>query len=420
VIFRTFVTTHWTNKLRILFLQKRLVVPPNTGGKIRTFNVLRHLAQWHEVLYLSNLLPSEQVYLPEMHKIGVETHTIPWRESPRRSFHFCLFALKNLLTSRYPLNVDKDFDARLRQCASDLVTSRQVDLLVCDFVQMARNALGLPCPSVLFQHNVEAEIFARLARNSQWPWSTYLRNQSRRMAKFEAQASQRFTRVIAVSQRDKCTFEQRYGLRNVRTIDTSVDLDYFSQSCSDKRFNNRMVFVGSMDWEPNRQGILRFVHRILPLVSKTIVTPELLIVGRNPPADIRSLAEFPGVSVTGTVEDIRPHLQTAAVAIVPLYSGGGTRLKIFEAMASGVPVVSTTLGAEGLALRHGEHLLIADSDPEFAQAVVRILQDKTLAKSLAERATAHVSAHFGTETIARQFEAICLDAVAVGGSECPA
>ncbi len=397
--------------MRILFLQKRLLFPADTGGKIRTLNVLKHLARWHEVTYLSNLLEVERPYLSEMRALGLRTETVDWRESSRQSLSFLGFALTNLLFSKYPLNVDKDFDKRIADRARSIVDSQAVDLVICDFVQMARNAMELATASVLFQHNVEAEIFARQSDAAAWPISAYLRLQARRMANFESHAGRCFTRVVAVSQRDRDIFESRYHLDNVRTIDTAVDLEYFANQSSTR--SPRIVFVGSMDWPPNQQGVLHFGRSIFPRIRGRRPDVQFWIVGRNPPAAIRALAALEGVVVTGTVADTRPTLHEAMVSVVPLYAGGGTRLKIFESMASGIPVVSTKLGAEGLPVHSGEHLLIADADDEFADAVLRCLEDVESAQAMAERGLQWVKSRFGAEAVARQFEAICREAVEV-------
>lgn len=320
------------------------------------------------------------------------------------------FGLKNLLLSNLPLNVDKDFDSRLRMTAEALLQKTGFDLVVCDFVQMARNAIGLNAPSVLFQHNVESEIFRRLADQASWPMSIYLRMQARRMEHFEARACKWFSRVVAVSRRDQELFESKYGLSNVRAIDTSVDLEYFSNR-NPSSDSSRVIFQGSLDWPPNQQGVVRFANRIWPIVRQRVPSAEFIVVGRNPSREVLRLSEIEGTRMIGTVPDVRPHLHSASVSIVPLYSGGGTRLKIFESMASQIPVVSTSLGAEGLDVRPCEHLCIADSDSKFAEAVIQLLLNRSAARAMAERAKEYVAKRFGTEAVARQFEAICFEAI---------
>ncbi len=396
--------------MRILFLQKRLLFPADTGGKIRTLNILRHLAQWHDVTYLSNLLEAEQPSVQAMQELGLRLENVPWQETPRRSLRFMAAAAANL-ASPYPLNVAKDYDRRLRARAAELLQRERYDLLICDFVQMARNAVGLPIRSLLFQHNVEAEIFSRLAQRHRGPLAMYLRHQAAKMRWFEGAAGRRFDRVVAVSKRDRELFEQMYGWDHVRTIDTAVDLDYFHSADTDTRTGDNVVFVGSMDWPPNIDGVQHFVHCIWPQVRDQIPTATFTIVGRNPPRAVKELGRQPGVKVTGTVADTRPYLERAAVGVVPLYSGGGTRLKIFEMMAMRCAVVSTTLGAEGLDLRTGEHVLLADQDQDLAKNVVALLHDPQRRRAMAAQAHRLVQQRYSAAAVARQFEAVCYEAV---------
>ncbi len=392
--------------MRILFLQKRLVLPANTGGKIRTLNVLRHLAQWHEITYLSNLLKEERESLDDMRQLGLQMDSIPWHESPRRSIRFAAAAMANLVSPN-PLNVDKDFDPRLRSRAEELIRTQPFDLVICDFVQMARNAIGLSPRSILFQHNVEAEVFARQSQRCRGPMQWYLRHQASKMRRFEGEAGRQFSRVVAVSDRDKRQFESLYGWDHVSVIDTAVNTEHFRPVATERSESGHVVFVGSMDWPPNVDGVVHFARRIWPLVRQQHPAGRFTVVGRNPPAAIRALSGQGGVEVTGSVPDTRPYLAQASVGIVPLYAGGGTRLKIFEMMASNRAVVSTSLGAEGLGLADGRELLIRDDDDGFAEGVASLLKDAARRDALARCALARVVEQHSSQAVARQFDQIC-------------
>ena len=380
--------------------------PHNTGGKIRTLNVLRHLAKWHDVTYVCNVLDSEQPFVEDMLSLGLaELKSIPWVEPPRKSAAFLAFAVKNLFSTN-PLNVDKDFDSRLRETVELEVQTGQYDLLICDFVQMARNCIGLPIPKLLFQHNVEAEIFERLAQRNTFPVKQYLKSQAQRMKRFEGVAGADFDTVVAVSQRDKEIFERNYGWNHVSTIDTAVDTNFFQRPDGGHE-RKGVVFVGSLDWPPNVDGVKHFLAAIWPKIRREVSNAECVIVGRNPPDDIVSHNRRNGIEVTGTVEDIRPHLASASIAIVPLYSGGGTRLKIFEYMAMQCAVVSTTLGAEGLGVENGRHILLRDDDDDFSNAVIALLNDPQKTNSMAEESWELVQEKYSSEPVARQFEHAC-------------
>jgi sugar transferase (PEP-CTERM/EpsH1 system associated) len=397
--------------MRILFLQKRILFPTDTGGTIRTLNVLRHLARWHAVTYLCSLQPGQDGPLSEMRKLGVRLETIPWRETPRGSLRFYVELGMNLF-SRFPFTVNKDYDPRLRQRANELLKAESFDLVICDFVQMARNAIGLPAPAkILFEHNVEAQIFRRHARtDSSRLRRLYMRHQWHKMRRFEARAGRQFDAVIAVSQRDRQIFESEYGWDHVQVIDTAVDVDYFKPNGAVEK-RDRVVFVGSMDWLPNQDGVEHFVNRIWPEIRRQRPTATFQIVGRNPSPAVRRLERTPGVGVVGAVPDVRPYLAEAAVVVVPLLVGGGTRIKIFEAMAMEKAVVSTSLGAEGLDVTPGEHIALADTPSEFAGTVCELLENADHRARLAANGRRLVAANYSAVTIARQFDDICRQTV---------
>ncbi|NOX56289.1 MAG: glycosyltransferase [Planctomycetes bacterium] len=395
--------------MRILFLQKRLLFPADTGCKIRTLNVVRHLAKWHEVVYLCNILPEERPYIGQMQELGVRLEAIPWREAPRGSVRFYRDLALNVF-SAYPFNVAKDYDRRLRRRAQELLGQDRFDVLVCDFVQMARNCLGLNgAPKVLFQHNVEAQVFQRIAQTSpSWLRRAYVHMQWRKMHRFESLAGRDFDAVIAVSDQDRKIFEEVYCWRHVRVIDTAVDLDHFQPSDVPER-PGLVVFVGSLDGLITQDSMAFFLREVWPLVRRQCPDAKFRMVGRNPPAKLQRLHGQDGIEVAGSVPDVRPHLAKAALVVVPIIAGGGTRLKIFEAMAMGKPVVSTTIGAEGLPVHDGEHLVIADEAREFAETICNLLRTPERRKELGQAALEYVRHRFGAERVARQFEHVCLE-----------
>ena len=397
--------------MKILFLQKRILYPVDAGWKIRTLNVLKYLSQWHEITYLCNIQPDDEPHLAAMRDLGLRLETIPWSETPRKSPKFFLQLAANVC-SPYPFTVSKDYDPALRQRAEQLLRNEPYDLVICDFVQMARNAIDLPAKaSLLFQHKIEAQIYERHAQNaSGWLMRKFMGLQWRKMRRFEAAAGNHFNAQVAVSDADREHFENVFGWQNARTIDTAVDTNYFQPNGTSEKAD-RVLFLGSLDWLPNTDGLRFFVENTWPLIRAARPTAQFDIVGRNPSKAVERLTQHPGVNLVGTVPDVRPHLAAAAVVVVPLLVGGGTRIKIFEAMAMRKAVVSTSLGAEGLDVRSGEHLMICDEPSDFADCVVRLLTDTNERNRIAENAVQLVQQKYGAETVARQFETICLDAV---------
>ena len=213
------------------------------------------------------------------------------------------------------------------------------------------------------------------------------------------------------SEQDRTTFEREYGLEDVAVVETGVDVDYYRPAARRPLDPDRIVFTGSMDWMPNEDGIAWFVEEILPRVRERRPGATLAIVGRDPSPTVRQLAErHDFVTVTGTVPDIRPWVEEGAVYVVPLRIGGGTRLKIYEAMALERPVVSTAVGMEGLPVRHGEDLVIADEAERFAEEVTRLLEWPEEASALGRKAAERVRRDFGWAKVAADFAKFCEEA----------
>jgi glycosyltransferase involved in cell wall biosynthesis len=290
--------------------------------------------------------------------------------------------------------------------------ARHADLVVCDFLAPSVNVpTSLPARVVLFQHNVEAMIWQRHVSVPQHPLRrAYITEQWRRMLCFERAECRRFASVVAVSDVDAEVFRCEYGVASVTTVATGVDLEYFSTRGSLGRDPREIVFVGSMDWMPNEDGIRWFLGDVLPLLRASLPDARLTIVGRSPSIALRQhAAAVGGVEVTGTVPDVRPYLARAAASVVPLRVGGGTRLKIYEAMAMGTPVVSTTIGAEGLPLEPGRNIAIADEPQTLARALAEMLTDPARAGAMANAALDYIRAHCGWDAVADQFLRNCME-----------
>jgi glycosyltransferase involved in cell wall biosynthesis len=202
--------------------------------------------------------------------------------------------------------------------------------------------------------------------------------------------------------------EREYGVKNVYDVPTGVDTAFFRPGNAQKRDPHNLVFTGSMDWLPNEDGIRYFTEQIMPRIKQSVPDVTLTVVGRDPyPGLIELSKRDPSVIVTGRVEDVRPYMDQASVYIVPLRIGGGTRLKIYEAMAMEKPIVSTSIGAEGLPVANGTEILLADTPESFADATVRLLQDQNLGGDIGRRAATRVRKEFGWDTVAENFAAIC-------------
>jgi glycosyltransferase involved in cell wall biosynthesis len=270
-----------------------------------------------------------------------------------------------------------------------LLASGSFDVAVCDFLAPAGNFdSSTRVPVVIFEHNVEAILWRRQAAHQRNPLARILyRLEAAKMLRYEKAVVRRFDRVVAVSDVDARWFRAEAGPSRVIVVPTGVDTRQYKRTGHPEPDEHVIVFVGSMDWEPNVDAVLHFCRAILPAVRERIPGVRFRVVGRNPPAAIRELVSG-GVEVTGTVDSVVPHLQQAVLVVVPLRAGGGTRLKILEAMAMGKAVVSTSIGAEGLELKDGSEIVLADQPREFAEAVVRLMQNQGERHSLEENGAA--------------------------------
>ena len=394
--------------MKILWLNANLLLPLDKGGKLRTWHLMRHLARHHDITYVCFSDPSETAAQRDgMQEVCTDLVTVPRTDAPKDSLRFYAGAAARVLDS-VPYAVSKYRSRDYRRRVAGLLDRGRFDAVVCDFLPPLVNMPdGLPCPSVLFTHNVEADIWRRHAGNATNPVSRrLLQQQWRRMLRFEGRALARFDLVLAVSETDGKTFERLYPgalKRPVHVVQTGVDTRYFEPLKVPER-PAHLVFTGSMDWLPNEDGMLFFARDVLPQIRSVLPQATLSIIGRAPTSAVRRLADQAGIEVTGRVEDVRPHVAEGAVYVVPLRIGGGTRLKIFEAMAMGKAVVSTTIGAEGLPVTPGVDIVIADEPARFAQAVVDLVHDLPARRRLAQAARRLVVERYDWSRVAQQFE----------------
>lgn len=402
--------------VRILWLKTELLHPVNKGGRIRTYNMLRELKQEHEVIYLTlDEEPGEREALERSTEYADEVIRVPHEVAARHSVRFYTEVARNLV-SRLPYSLERYHSEKMRRAVARTLEEREVNVLVCDFLTSAVNLPGqLSVPSVLFQHNVEAEIWRRHRDVADNPVERlYFHHEWKRIRDFEARACRRFDRVVAVSEEDRETLEDAYELDDVASVETGVDTDYYRPREGYPPRPSHLVFTGSMDWLPNEDAMAWFVREVLPRIREDVPDATLSIVGRRPSQAVLDLEDqAPGVTVTGGVPDVRPYLEEASVFVVPLRIGGGTRLKIYEAMAMERPVVSTRVGKEGLPVNHGEELRVADEPADFAAEVSRLLGDPDEARRLGRRGAERVRRDFGWDRVADSFARICEDAVRI-------
>lgn len=405
----------------LLFVSTRFLFPVDSGGKIRTTQILRGMKGGAFRITLASPCPpgGRQRYAAELESVC--DRFVDWPETERGP----LFRFTRLrhLAGALPVAVATDrSDAGVRAVTEAFDTG--CDVAVVDFPHADVLAPPtLPVPGVMFTHNVEAEIFRRHVDVADRPWTRAVwRDQYRKMAAFERAVLEKYDTVVAVSARDGAAFVDDYAIPGdkVATINTGVDLDFFAYH--PPQGARRVVFTGSMDWMANIDGIEFFLERVWPRVLERCPDATMRVIGRAPPPALVEKAArlYPqGWEFTGFVDDVRPAVAGADAFVIPLRVGGGTRLKAFEGMAMGCPIVSTSIGMEGLDVRDGTHYLCADDERTFADAVVALLEQPALRERIAEAARSHVEAHCSYRSVARQFEAICLRTLGAQGAEAP-
>jgi sugar transferase (PEP-CTERM/EpsH1 system associated) len=394
--------------MNILWIKTELLHPIDKGGKIRTYNMLKELKRDHRITYLTLDDGSADSSAPKRaDEYCHELVCVPHKQLEKFTAGFYAELFSNLL-SPLPYAIKKYASSELRQEISR--RAGDSDVVVCDFLAPAANVpANLAKPTLLFQHNVEAMIWKRHCEVQSNPLKkAYLFAQWKKMSAFERRMCRSFDAVVAVSQEDREQMQAQYGAQNIFDVPTGVDTEFFQPSRVEKKAPHNLVFTGSMDWLPNEDAIRYFTEQIMPRIKSHVPDVTLTVVGRNPYPSLIELAKNDdSIIVTGRVDDVRPYMERAAAYVVPLRVGGGTRLKIFEAMAMEKPIVSTTIGAEGLPVADGAELLLADTPEAFAAAVVGVLQDTDRAKELGQRAARLVRAEFGWRKVAERFANIC-------------
>lgn len=389
--------------MKILWVKTDFLHPTTRGGQIRTLEMVKRLHQRHELHYAALDQGNNPEGLQRAGEYSSRQYAVPHVVPSRRSAGFVAQVIAGAF-SELPVAVSRYQSEKMRSLISRLTQTEGFDAVICDFLAPAPNFEDLQ-QCVLFQHNVETIIWQRHAETARDPLrKAYLRLQAKRMFDYEQHVCRTVSRIVAVSDSDARLMQTMFGVSEVTAVPTGVDVAYFRHHGSAEPVAD-LMFVGSMDWMPNSDGMLYFVREVLPLIRARRPGCTLAIVGRDPGPEIRALAERDSkIQVTGTVPDVRPFLWGSKVSIVPLRIGGGTRLKIYEAMAAGTAVVSTTIGAEGLAVQAPDHIRLEDTPRAFAAACLNLLSDTAERERMERAAWELVSSKFSWDSVVTSFE----------------
>lgn len=383
--------------MRILFVTEFLPWPTNTGGRIRTFHLLSQAAHRHEVTLLTQTLPEEAVGCELIEKMGVRLYTIPFRQRSRAKK---VFEAALRLTSPLPyISVCSHYRRELKILIKELTGREHFDVLHLDHLDAALYASSSSYPIVTYldEHNYETSLLQSVCDHTSKPllhW--YLSSQIQKLDRFERQILKSVDAISVVSSNDAKKVFTAAPRTTCEIIPNGVDLDFYDILREPRPY--RVVSVGSLDWLPNVEGLLWFLDVVWPSVVEACPAATLHIVGRNPQRALLKRSSD-RITVAGSVEDVREHVQDAAAFVVPLLAGGGTRLRVLEAMAMRIPIVSTSMGVEGIQCTHGEHLLVADGPKDFASQLISILCNRGLADGLASAGRRVVEQQYSWQVI---------------------
>jgi glycosyltransferase involved in cell wall biosynthesis len=399
-------------RLHVAIVDEELPYPPTSGKRIRTLNLLLRLADRHRLTYLChrNADAGEARRAAEfLNGRGIETVVVD-RAVPRKAGPLFYARLAANLLSPLPYSVASHASRALRRAVVEHAARHAVDLWQCEWTPYAEVLRGLVgVRRLVVAHNVESLIWQRYHETETNPLKRwYVGRQWRKFERFESWAYGSADCTVTVSAEDAARVRGWFGGGRVQVIDNGVDPCYFRPAPAPGRMGT-VLFLGSLDWRPNLDGVAQLLERVFPAVRSREPEARLCLVGRNPPAWLRRrTAATDGVELHADVADVRPYLAAASVLAVPLRVGGGSRLKILEALASGVPVVSTRVGAEGLCLEPGRHLTVADGIEDLAGALLRCLREPAAAREQAACGRRVVLERYDWDVLADRLEQVWL------------
>jgi glycosyltransferase involved in cell wall biosynthesis len=367
-------------RLNVLVLDEEIPFPLNSGKRIRTWNLLRHLADDHNITFLCYGRPDDPG-LPMLEKFGIRVVTVPGLPASN-SFSFYTGALANVF-SIWPYSVSRHHTRRFSLAVRQQIAAERYDLVHFEWTPYASyRSVVENLPMLVIAHNIETTVWQRRAEHaSNSAERLYMGTQARKMARFEKHCFSQAARVVTVTAEEERTAKE-WGAKATSLVSNGVDTEYL-QSASEASDPNSMLFLGSLDWQPNRDALLYLLREILPQIQVQNHQAILRVVGRQPANKLREqIVGMRGIEWVGQVPDIRPYFAQASVVLVPLRIGGGSRIKILESLSMGKAVVTTRIGAEGLDVVSREHCLIADTPKEFSQCVVEILKTPEQAAKL--------------------------------------
>jgi glycosyltransferase involved in cell wall biosynthesis len=371
--------------MRILFLSQLLPLPLDAGPKIRAYYVLRYLVEaGHELTLLCFTRPGDdEQNIHRLLRICRSVETVPLIRSRCKDVSNGLHSLFSVT----PFLVLRDQLPSMQQKLEKIMGSRSFDALHADQLWMAPYSMKCQGPplKVLDQHNAVFKVPQRMAEHERNPlMRAFLRREASKLETFEYLACHTFDQVVWVSDQDRKAVRSPGGNHNHRNRVIPIATDSSTKRTVKGARPFRVTFLGGMHWPPNAEGVSWFAQQVWPRVARAVPAAVLTLIGKGAPKRLRRQSLGTRIEVTGYLSDLERYLSETAAFIVPLRSGAGMRVKILDAWSWGLPVVSTTVGAEGISTIDGENLLIADDEETFADSLIRVMQESNLARRLSE------------------------------------
>jgi len=400
------------SSLHVVVVNAELPYPPTAGNRIRTLNLLKRLAVRHRITFIARRGDPEETgqAIEHLENHGIRAIVVDDQVPRKSGWTFCARLAANLLSPR-PYSVSSHGGNRLCRAVQSFAAGNHVHIWQAEWTPYIDAFRGLrSVRKVVMAHNVESLIWQRYYEAEDDPLKRwYIKQQWRKFERFERRAFNAATRVVAVSEVDASLIRHRFGGRNVDVVDNGIEREYF-EAVQPTPDPGTILFLGSLDWRPNLDAVELLLDRIFPAVRAAEPTARLRLVGRKPPpALVRKVREVPGVELLADVPDVRPFLAKSGVMVVPLRIGGGSRLKILEAMAAGLPVISTRVGAEGLELVPGVNYIAADEPQAMTDALVAWIRDPRPARAMAERSRNFVLNRYDWCPLADRLERVWFD-----------
>lgn len=369
---------------------------PTSGNRARSYYLLKMLARQHTVSLLAMDDGDAIEACCTMSLLRSFTHRVDVLHRPTFSSRR-LHQLVNVICGRSNV-LDEHTMKGMQRRLDVLLAHDQYDAVLFEGALTGDHRLPGEVKVILDEHNIEYELLQRTyLHETAWLRKWYNWRESRLVKPVEIALCRKADAIVVTSERERLLLKSMLSHSMIEVVPNGVDIDYFQRNGSEQGVDGRIIFTGSMEYYPNVEAVLFFAQKCWPLIRERLPNATWQIVGKNPVIDVRKLAKLPGVTVTGSVADVRPYFTEAMVAIVPLLVGSGTRLKILEAMAMQKAIVSTSLGYEGLSVVPGKHLIAADQPEAFAQAVIELLNNPGKRQALGIASRVLVEAEYGWE-----------------------